>query len=81
MASKGKINMGKYMPTQKDFDAMQWCIANNIKISPMAKSTYEWYIDIEINNKKNRSPYVYVKDQIWQEIWKFYKYYYKKYEK
>ena len=47
----------------------------------MAKSTYEWYIDIEINNKKNRSPYVYVKDQIWQEIWKFYKYYYKKYEK
>jgi hypothetical protein len=61
--------------------AMQWCINNKIKISPFAHSTYEWYIDIEINGKKNRSPYLYVKVQIWQEIFKFYKYYYKKYGK
>jgi len=81
MAKRGKVDMGKYMPKREDYNAQQWCIANNIKISPFAKSTYEWYIDIEINNKKSRSPYIYLKDQIWSEIFKFYRYYYKKYEK
>jgi hypothetical protein len=76
-----KINMGHYMADNSERKAMQWCINNKIKISPFAHSTYEWYIDIEINGKKNRSPYLYVKVQIWQEIFKFYKYYYKKYGK
>jgi hypothetical protein len=69
------------MADNSERKAMQWCINNKIKISPFAHSTYEWYIDIEINGKKNRSPYLYVKVQIWQEIFKFYKYYYKKYGK
>ena len=73
--------MGSYNPTAINFKHMQWCIANNIKISPFAKSTYEWYIDVEINGRQNRSPYVYVKTQIWEEIFNYYKYYYNKYAK
>ena len=73
--------MGHYMATSEERKHMQWCISNGIKISPYAHSTYEWNIDIEINGRKNRSPYLYKKVQIWEEIFKFYKYYYKKYAK
>ena len=77
-----KKTVVSYTYTPSDFKAYQWCVNNGIYISPFCKENFAWwYIDIEINNKKNRSPYVYVKDQIWQEIWKFYKYYYEKYEK
>ena len=77
-----RINMGYHMATSEERKHMQWCINNGIKISPFAHSSnYEWHIDIEINNKKNRSPYLYKKVQIWEEIFKFYKYYYNKYGK
>ena len=66
---------------KKDFKHMRWCINNEIKISPTAFSTYEWYIDIEINNKKNRSPQVYTKKDLWEQIFNYYKYYYNKYAK
>ena len=56
--------MGHYMADNSERKAMQWCINNGIKISPFAHNTYEWHIDIEINGKKNRSPYLYVKVQI-----------------
>ncbi len=46
--------MGQYQPTAQDFKHMQWCINNEIKISPMAFSTYEWYIDIEIKQRPAR---------------------------
>jgi len=70
--------MGQYQPTSQDFKHMQWCIAKNIKISPTAFSTYEWYIDIVINDKKNRSPQVYTKKDLWEQIFNYYKYYYEK---
>jgi hypothetical protein len=44
-------------------------------------ATSEEREDIEINSRKNRSPYLYKKVQIWEEIFKFYKYYYNKYGK
>jgi|TARA_R100001480_G_scaffold81225_2_gene90299 hypothetical protein len=80
MARK-RIDMGYHMANTEERKAMQWCINNGIKISPYAHSTMEWHIDIEINGKTNRSPYLYKKVQIWEEIFKFYKYYYNKYEK
>jgi hypothetical protein len=76
-----KINMGQYMATSQERKHMRWCINNEIKISPTAFSTYEWYIDIEINNKKNRSPQVYTKKDLWEQIFNYYKYYYNKYAK
>jgi hypothetical protein len=79
--AKKRIDMGHYMATSEEREHMRWCINNGIKISPFAHNTYEWYIDIHINNKKNRSPYLYKKVQIWKEIFKFYKYYHNKYGK
>ena len=75
-----KINMGQYQPTAQDFKHMRWCINNEIKISPTAFSTYEWYIDIHIKNRKNRSPQVYTKKNLWEQIFNYYKYYYEKHE-
>jgi len=76
-----KINMGHFMATSKQREHMRWCINNGIKISPFAKSTYEWYIDVEINGRKNRSPHVHTKKDLWEQIFNYYKYYYKKYGK
>ena len=63
MARK-RIDMGYHMANTQERKAMQWCINNGIKISPYAHSTMEWHIDIEINGKINRSPYLYKKVQI-----------------
>jgi len=72
--------MGSYSPTEEEFEARLWCIRNKIYISPFAKEPGSWYIDITINNKVNRSPHIYVKDMIWENIYKFYKYYYDKHK-
>ena len=72
--------MGQYMATSQERKHMQWCMNNGIKISPFARNTYEWYIDIDINNKKNKSPQVYTKKDLWEQIFNYYKYYYNKYE-
>jgi len=69
------------MATSQERKHMQWCINNGIKISPFARNTYEWYIDIDINNKKNKSPQVYTKKDLWEQIFNYYKYYYNKYAK
>ena len=73
--------MGQYMATSQERKHMQWCMNNGIKISPFARNTYEWYIDIDINNKKNKSPQVYTKKDLWEQIFNYYKYYYNKYGK
>ena len=39
-----------------------------------------WYIDIEINKKINRSPQAFNPRELWETIFKYYKYYYNKYE-
>ena len=73
--------MGSYLPTSEEAKAYHWCINNGIFISPFATGDATWYIDIEINNKTNRSPDSYGKDTIWIKMYEFYKYYYDKYEK
>ena len=61
---------------------ISWCINNGIYISPFAKVTYEWYVDIEINGKTNRYPQCIWKNDIWEQIFEYCKYYYnKKYDK
>ena len=39
----------------------------------------QWWVDIETNNLKKRSPYKYNKDQIWSKIFELYVFYYNKY--
>ena len=60
--------MGYHMATSEERKHMQWCINNGIKISPLAHNTYEWNIDIEINGRKNRSPYLYKSTNMGRDI-------------
>jgi hypothetical protein len=76
---KGEIDMGKYTGSIREQAAYSWCINNGIYISPWAKSTSEWYICISINGKTNMSPDAYGPIVIWQQLYKFYVYYYNKY--
>jgi hypothetical protein len=75
---KDVIDMGNYVATEKEQTAFKWCIKNNIKIAPFAKSSKEWYLDIIINGKVNRSPLTYEKVEVWKQLYKFYLYYYNK---
>jgi len=69
-----------YSYDQKDFKAYRWCINNGIYISPYCKENFvSWYIDIEINGKVNRSPKFFNEKELWEKIFEYYKYYYKKY--
>jgi hypothetical protein len=81
MAKKNTIDMGDYLYTKKEFEAYRWCVENGIYISPKAKSSISWYINIEINNKSNVSPESYSKIEIWKQTFKYYTYYYDKYKK
>jgi|TARA_B100000900_G_scaffold415146_1_gene443985 hypothetical protein len=75
--------MPSYARSPEEEAAYQWCVKNNIKISPFAASSdkvnNEWWIDIETNNLNKRSPYKYNRDQIWSKIFELYVFYYKKY--
>ena len=78
MAKKKGIEMGEFVPSINDYKHMRWCVNNRIKISPYASNTLEWFIDIDINDNKNRSPETYKKVVIWEKIFEFYKYYFNK---
>ena len=80
MAKKTTVDMGNYVPKIIEYEAMYWCIKNGIKISPKALSTLKWSIIIDVNGRINESPECFGKIAIWQEIFKYYLYYYKKYE-
>ena len=54
---------------------------NNIFIAPFAESSTKWYLDITINGKRNRSPDVHTKTTLWNQMFKYYIYYYEKYKK
>jgi hypothetical protein len=69
-----------YQFNPDEFKAYHWCINNGIYISPFCKENFtSWYIDIEINKKINRSPGTFDPRELWVTIFKYYKYYYDKY--
>lgn len=77
---KKKVKQPAYLHNQEEFKAYNWCINNGIYISPFCKENYAtWYIDIEINGKRNRSPKYYNERELWEVIFNYYKYYYNKY--
>ena len=72
----------EYQYSPDEFKAYHWCINNGIYISPFCKENFmSWYIDIKINGKLNRSPGTFDSRELWSTIFKYYKYYYEKYEK
>lgn len=78
---KNQCDMGTYVYKPQEYEAMRWCVANNIKISPKANTLSSWFIEINLNGKITVSPDTYKKVEIWKQIFKYYKYYYDKYNK
>ena len=78
---KDAVDMGNYIPSDTEQTASRWAIKNGIKIAPSAKSATEWYLTIDVNGKVANSPVTYKKIEIWQQLYKFYLYYYNKHHK
>ena len=77
----GKVNMGTYEFTAAEYDARTWCNKNNIWMTPVAKNTKQWYIEVRVNGGSRMSPVTYGKDEIWRKCFEFYMFYYKKLKK
>ena len=79
--------MGQYTPTEEEMKASQWCLKNDICITPRAIKYGEriWVVDIE----KGKYPYrkllgtsdPYGPVTIWEKVFEYKLYYYKKYAK
>ena len=58
-----KVNVISPEWSKENTEAYRWCINNGIKISPWAASSeqdnYYWWIDVEVNGAKKRSPFKY----------------------
>ena len=63
-------------------EAYRWCINNGIKIGPFAASNdrdnFHWWIDVEVNNVKRRSPKTYNGRELNNKIFELYRFYYNK---
>ncbi len=80
-AKKGQVNMGTTPMNPKLWEAYRWCVRNNIAISPKAKSSTAWYVDIKNKGKTHTSPETYGKTEIWKKIFEYCKFYYDKHRK
>tara|TARA_R110002060_G_scaffold977_3_gene2251 strand:+ start:697 stop:960 length:264 start_codon:yes stop_codon:yes gene_type:complete len=68
--------------SDKDRIAYHWCINNGVKISPRAcksdRDNYYWWIDVEVNGAKRRSPITYNGKELNNKIFELYRFYYDK---
>jgi hypothetical protein len=81
MAKKKGVDMGDPGYNQDDWEALRWCIRNNIYISPKAKSSNEWYIDITNKGVTNTTPVAYGKKDIWKKLFEYCRFYFNKHNK
>lgn len=77
-----------YDPTEDEIKYRNFCINNNIRISPLGikNEDKKWRIGIAIGpykkgEKLHIAPSIYDKDTIWIEYYKFCKYYYDKHRR
>ena len=80
------FRMPQYLPTPEEMEWRNYCIRNNIRISPIGIKGEEqkWQISICLGpykrgEKQNVSPSIYDKFSIWPEYFRMCKYYYDKY--
>jgi hypothetical protein len=79
MAKSKGVNMGDYLATPGEWEAYRWCIRNAIYIAPKALTEARWTITITNKGITNQDPESYTKVVIWETVFKYYKYYYDKY--
>jgi hypothetical protein len=81
-------SMPEYLANKKEKMAYEYCVRNNIRISPigMKEDNQAWKIEIRLGPYKkgerpNVSPSIYDKYTIWPEYYRMCRYYYDKYKK
>ena len=84
---KNKNPMGSYSHNPEELKARDWCMENNVCITPRQTKwgISSWAIDIETGRHPNRkllgtSPSEYGPNTIWKQIASYQKYYYDKYK-
>ncbi len=84
--NKQKSTMGTYQRSSEEDEALYWCIANNVCISPRQIKWGEgkWVLDIETGIYPNRkllgTSEAFGPVEIWQKQCEYAKYYYDKYK-
>lgn len=83
---KYSFPLPNYSASEEERKWYNFCVKNNIRISPygILNDNENWYIAINLGpykkfEKPNLSPSKYSKDNIWIEFYKMCKYYYEKY--
>ena len=79
MPKRQDYTMGIYNPTDEEVAARDYCMNNNIKISPGGISgKQEWTVDINLGKGYRKSPTRYDKKDIWPAYYNACLYYYNK---
>ena len=77
-----KRQLPDYIPTKDERKYYQYCVRNNIRISPIGTDVIgKWKIGISTEDNYRKiyhAPHIYDRDTIWIEFYKFCKYYYDK---
>jgi|SaaInl6LU_22_DNA_1037377.scaffolds.fasta_scaffold101965_1 hypothetical protein len=77
-----KTNWGSYYRSDYEYQAMVWCLKNDIRIGLLAAETgngpKHFYVEIEIGKKKSRDPSKYLAEAARKQVYKYYIYYYEK---
>ena len=84
-SSKKKKYMGenKFAFDTENQKAHLWCFNNKIYITPVETGFRHrlWKLEISINGRIYMSPDAYGPTDVWEKMYEYYNYYYKKYEK
>ena len=76
---KEPYTMGVYNPTDEEVLARDYCINNNIKISPgKVPGKEEWTIDINLGQGYRKSPKTFKKVEVWEAYYNYCLYYFNK---
>lgn len=79
LARKRKnYTMGDYMATPEEQEAYLWGVRNNLRIAPKCCGPKQWYVEIFLNGKWNHNGEKFGPVEVWEQVFKYYLYYYGK---
>ena len=82
--AKKRIGMGDYQATKEQQEAYNWGIRNNLRISPRAAqrgpNPTTWYVEIFTNGRWVHNKEEYGPGEVWEQVFKYYEYYFNKRE-
>ena len=80
MSRRRRNDLWDYKPTDKDMDAVAWCMRNGIFVSllPANKFASSFYIEISVQGKMHKSPNSFNASVSTEKLYEYYNYYYNK---